>query len=237
MPKDPVLFGKALALTAEVQLYQRDAQIADFTARTAALRLETEAAAANELLAVYQLRARIAEIEGRVDDELALDESALELAKRRPALSWLVERLAVVRVAKLVRAGRFEQVRDVAQRYNLTFRSLGTPGPQKTKATAQTCTPEHSSLESPVARTVGDMRSGFRHCYQQHLNSNPYAEGTSALLLELDASGAVNYALIASRKLAPELLNCVVVRAAAGAFEPPEGGSAKVQIPMTFVRH
>ncbi len=90
---------------------------------------------------------------------------------------------------------------------------------------------------SNAARTVAGMRAGFRACYQRGLNENPDAAGSIGLTIRVGPGGEV---LSVSAKqtgtISPAVVACVQARAKSAQFSPPDGGSAVVMVPVTFVK-
>ena len=70
---------------------------------------------------------------------------------------------------------------------------------------------------SNAARVVASMRAGFRNCYNRGLATHRWLEGTVKLTIGV-------------------VLDCILRRAGAKRFDPPEGGSATTKIPIRFVR-
>jgi hypothetical protein len=90
---------------------------------------------------------------------------------------------------------------------------------------------------SNAARVVAGMRAGFRNCYQRGLAENPDASGSIRLTIRVGAGGEVaGVTPSASGSLPASVVSCVVARAQAAQFDPPEGGSAVIAVPVTFVK-
>jgi hypothetical protein len=90
---------------------------------------------------------------------------------------------------------------------------------------------------SNASRVVAGMRAGFRACYQRGLAENPDAEGSIRLTIRVGPGGEVaGVTAGASGNLPASVVSCVQARASAGMFAPPEGGSAVVNVPVTFVK-
>lgn len=90
---------------------------------------------------------------------------------------------------------------------------------------------------SNAARVVAGMRAGFRACYQRGLGENPDAAGSIKLGIQVGPGGEVrNVTATPSGNLPQSVISCVQARAKAAQFDPPEGGSAVVQVPVTFVK-
>lgn len=90
---------------------------------------------------------------------------------------------------------------------------------------------------SDASRVVAGMRAGFRACYQRGLNENPDAQGSIRLSIRVGPGGEVQgVSASSSGNLPASVLSCVQARASAAQFSPPEGGSAVVNVPVTFVK-
>ncbi|HEX2876877.1 MAG TPA: AgmX/PglI C-terminal domain-containing protein [Polyangiaceae bacterium] len=90
---------------------------------------------------------------------------------------------------------------------------------------------------SNAARVVAGMRAGFRNCYQRGLAESPDAAGSIRLTIRVGAGGEVaGVSPAASGSLPASVISCVVARAQAAQFDPPEGGSAVIAVPVTFVK-
>jgi hypothetical protein len=90
---------------------------------------------------------------------------------------------------------------------------------------------------SNAARVVAGMRAGFRACYQRGLNENPDAQGNIRLTIQVGPGGEVRgVTAVPSGTLPQSVVSCVQARAKAAQFDPPEGGAAAIQVPVTFVK-
>lgn len=90
---------------------------------------------------------------------------------------------------------------------------------------------------SNAARVVAGMRAGFRACYQRGLNENPDAQGNIRLTIKVGPGGEVTgVTATPSGNLPPSVVACVQSRARAAQFDAPEGGSAAIVVPVTFVK-
>lgn len=88
-----------------------------------------------------------------------------------------------------------------------------------------------------AASVVASLRAGFRRCYERALATNPDSEGRIALSLEVGPGGEVQSVGAAARgNLSSEVVACVRARARTAQFDPPEGGLAFVQVPVSLVR-
>ena len=90
---------------------------------------------------------------------------------------------------------------------------------------------------SNASRVVAGMRAGFRACYQRGLAENPDAAGSIKLTIRVGAGGEVA-GVTASQagSLPASVVSCVQARAQAAQFDAPEGGSAVIAVPVTFVK-
>lgn len=90
---------------------------------------------------------------------------------------------------------------------------------------------------SDASRVVARMRAGFRACYQKGLAQNPDAQGNIRLTIRVGPGGEVTgVTATPSGNLPPAVVSCVEARARSAQFSPPEGGSAAVVVPVTFVK-
>lgn len=90
---------------------------------------------------------------------------------------------------------------------------------------------------SNASRVVAGMRAGFRACYQRGLAENPDAAGSIRLTIRVGAGGEVaGVQASQSGSLPASVVSCVQARAQAAQFDAPEGGSAVIAVPVTFVK-
>jgi hypothetical protein len=90
---------------------------------------------------------------------------------------------------------------------------------------------------SNAARVVAGMRAGFRNCYNRALAQNPDVEGRISLSIRVGPGGEVQgVSAAASGNLPDSVTSCVKARAQAAQFDPPQGGAAVIQVPVTFVK-
>jgi outer membrane biosynthesis protein TonB len=88
-----------------------------------------------------------------------------------------------------------------------------------------------------ASRAVAQMRAGFRACYNRGLQSNPDIEGKIQLSIKVGPGGQVLGVTAKKKGNIPDgVLDCVKARAQSGRFDPPQGGAAVVQVPVSFVR-
>jgi hypothetical protein len=90
---------------------------------------------------------------------------------------------------------------------------------------------------SNAARVVAGMRAGFRACYNRALANNPDAQGRINLAIKVGPGGEVSgVSASSSGSLPPDVVGCVQARARAARFDPPQGGMARINVPVTFVK-
>lgn len=89
---------------------------------------------------------------------------------------------------------------------------------------------------SNAAQVVGAMRQAFRDCYNQALATMPEADGTIRLTIKVSADGTVSDTSASVTGKLGSTVECVRTVATRAKFEPPEGGSAVITVPVTFVR-
>jgi hypothetical protein len=90
---------------------------------------------------------------------------------------------------------------------------------------------------SNAAKVVAAMRPAFRACYQKSLDQNPDSQGSIKMAIKVGPGGEVTgVTATPSGNLAPGVIDCVTARARRAQFDPPEGGAATVQVPVTFVK-
>ncbi len=88
-----------------------------------------------------------------------------------------------------------------------------------------------------AAQVVAGMRAGFRRCYQRGLDANPDIAGSISLTIQVGAGGNVSsVGGGASGNLPGSVVECVKSRARAAQFAPPDGGSAVISVPVSFVK-
>lgn len=89
---------------------------------------------------------------------------------------------------------------------------------------------------SDASRVVAGMQAGFRACYQRELASNPDAQGSIRLTIRVGPGGEVQGVSAAASGSLGSAVACVQSRAQAAQFAAPEGGSAVINVPVTFVK-
>lgn len=85
-------------------------------------------------------------------------------------------------------------------------------------------------------RVVAGMRALLRGCYRRELDTNPEARGTVRVTAKIGSNGEVTSAQAAASGSLSSTMSACVSRVVRGAqFGPPDGGSAMLSIPMTFI--
>jgi hypothetical protein len=124
-----------------------------------------------------------------------------------------------------------------------TGRTEGTQGAGQAKAvkgpkgSARASANVTAGSVSNAASVVARMRAAFRACYQRGLDNNPDIEGKITLTLKVGPNGEVQSVTPSTTgNLPSDVVGCVQSRARAAQFDPPQGGTAVVQVPVTFVK-
>ncbi|HXS19555.1 MAG TPA: AgmX/PglI C-terminal domain-containing protein, partial [Polyangiaceae bacterium] len=90
---------------------------------------------------------------------------------------------------------------------------------------------------SNAASVVAAMRAGFRRCYQRGLEQNPDISGSIRLSISVGPGGEVsNVGGGPTGNIPGSVVDCVKGRARAAQFAPPDGGSAVINVPISFVK-
>jgi hypothetical protein len=87
-----------------------------------------------------------------------------------------------------------------------------------------------------ASRVVAGMRAGFRNCYNRELAQNPDAQGSIRLSITVGPGGEVQNVQASASGNLGSAVACVRARAQAAQFDPPKGGNAVIQVPVTFVK-
>jgi outer membrane biosynthesis protein TonB len=86
-----------------------------------------------------------------------------------------------------------------------------------------------------ASRVIAAMRAGFRRCYHRALAENPQASGTVRLEIDVGSDGSVTRAkAITAGNFPSSAAACIEARARAAQFDPPQGGTAKLVVPLTM---
>lgn len=87
-----------------------------------------------------------------------------------------------------------------------------------------------------AVQVVAALRSDFRGCYQNGLAEDRTLAGSIRVIIRVGADGAVTDVHgTPTGRLSPSVVDCVLGRAHRARFEPPQGGSAVIAVPVTFV--
>jgi hypothetical protein len=87
-----------------------------------------------------------------------------------------------------------------------------------------------------AASVVARMRSRFRRCYQSQLKAGQPVHGSVKLTATLGARGEVTGVSHQGDPSLEPVVPCLKSVVRTGAFPPPNGGAAIVEIPLTFVQ-
>ncbi len=87
-----------------------------------------------------------------------------------------------------------------------------------------------------ASSVVARMRGRFKACYQAGLNQNPEMSGSATLVAKIGPNGQVTSVGGGAGGSLGSIVPCLKAVVRSGAFSPPEGGSAVVSIPITFVK-
>jgi outer membrane biosynthesis protein TonB len=93
-----------------------------------------------------------------------------------------------------------------------------------------------STTRRTFVKEIVGMRPAFRTCYRNLLARDPLAEGTVRLSFAIDCLGSVTSIHAVAHGVDRETVYCLFTRIAQSRFSPPEGGSARVEMPVVFVR-
>jgi hypothetical protein len=254
---DGVVFPLQITL-AESFRYERNlnAALLPFgTAVEAAARHEP-AMNRREVEALERLAATLAELGSDAESVRTL-QRALSAADAVPAFDATRLELVVALVFAYGKTGEQARASELLARYQVVTRTLRVgehafengilesrvplhalmpsmpqpPPPQPPRGT-----PTKSGTISDASRVVAGMRKGFRECYQVGLNNDPQLHGTVRLTLRVDQPGTVGTVSAEAIGLPEDVVDCVASAAGAGQFAAPDGGSAVIQVPVTFVK-
>ena len=87
-----------------------------------------------------------------------------------------------------------------------------------------------------ASSVVARMRGRFKACYQAGLRQNPEMAGSVSLVATIGPNGEVRGVSGGGGGGLGAIVGCLKAVVRSGAFAPPEGGSAVVSIPITFVK-
>jgi hypothetical protein len=84
---------------------------------------------------------------------------------------------------------------------------------------------------------VARMSAGFRRCYMQGLSVNPDMAGRVSVSARVGPGGEVqSVSATPSGSISSDVANCIAARVRSATFDPPEGGAATINIPVTLVQ-
>lgn len=87
-----------------------------------------------------------------------------------------------------------------------------------------------------AGRVVAGASAGFRACYNAGLTSNPDSGGKITLRIQVGPGGEVtSVAANSAGNFSPSVVSCIKRRAQSLRFAPPDGGTAVVTVPISFV--
>lgn len=114
--------------------------------------------------------------------------------------------------------------------------ATSAPPPAPAVSPAASAVPANRGNVANAARVVAAMRPDFRACYQDGLREDRSLAGSIRLVIRVGANGYVTeVSSTTTGRLLPSVVDCVVGRANQARFDPPEGGSAVIAVPVTFV--
>jgi tetratricopeptide (TPR) repeat protein len=185
----------------------------------------------------------------RPDEATALIERAGRLVDETPPLAGrrllvITAKLAVLikqgdataALEVLTSAGAYVRVFHAAEGRFETLDLAQTVKEATAKPPAPPAGTSAAGASANAASVVATMRSEFRACYQVALDDDASTQGHILLSLRVGAEGKVQRVVAIVTGLRESTADCILQRAATGAFHPPTGGKATVQLPVTFVK-
>lgn len=179
--------------------------------------------------------------------DLGRDTDAVEPIERMLASKDPIEGSGLTTLAVLIDAeralGRPDAADARARRYAFVDRSrsseegVGEGGAVTPATAAQDPGAPTGDSRSNAARVLAGMSGAFRECYQAALQRDRDLRGHVKLTIRVGASGEVERTRALSVGLPVDTVDCVLDAAAARRFDPPDGGSATINVPVTFVKH
>lgn len=228
---------EALALLHAGQLTEDEQLYAVQVTRAEAFRGEEQAASVSSALAAAIAAAarHPSEMSSQlVDASLALAKHLQSTGQALQATKTLERALGVtksgsqrslgVRVAEPLAAlydagGERKRAQDLRSEYGLS-----APPPSAT------------GVATENVRGIAAMQADFRACHQAALQHEGAASGGVKLVIRIAADGRVTDVKADGLKLPRSTVDCLLERAALARFEPPQGGSATITVPVTFVK-
>ena len=87
-----------------------------------------------------------------------------------------------------------------------------------------------------ASAVVAGMTAGFRRCYNKGLQEDHDMKGAVRITAKIGPNGEVLGVSPSGSGLSGTVISCVAARVSSAQFAPPDGGSATIVIPVTFVR-
>jgi hypothetical protein len=126
---------------------------------------------------------------------------------------------------------------------SLADTSAGTGGAAVTKTTAgpklsvSVTSRVKAGSVSDSTQVIGSLSPGFKRCFRRGVEQAPDQAGAITLTIRLGPGGEVSSVSASSTgTLSAAVVECVKGIARGAQFAPPDGGSAVIDIPMSFVQ-
>lgn len=177
---------------------------------------------------------------------------------RRHARAADSHRLSVLLAASQIRLGKtneaFALLRSIGvkgrglRRSDMTFYDVpieefmpaaAVPQSTPTAAPAAPIPAAQSSNTAAVSNAalrVAEMRDDFQRCYQSTLADDRRVEGSARVVMKVGADGSITETKALGVGLPVQMVECILRRALTDGFDPPDGGSAVIAVPVTFVK-
>jgi hypothetical protein len=184
--------------------------------------------------------------EAQLGAAVAAFNAALQATERHPAPLAPAQIAISLRLADTLAAlGRRQDAKQVLERASFVARQpavgakLAARLREALAAFADAPATERPQLAAASANTlqqVAAMQAEFRACYHASLAEERDVAGRVALVLSIAADGHVSNVKTDGSGLPISTVDCLVKRASLARFEPPQGGSAVIRVPVTFVK-
>jgi tetratricopeptide (TPR) repeat protein len=112
----------------------------------------------------------------------------------------------------------------------------GPPAPVAHVAPMPPPQPTHAPGVPNAALRVAEMREAFQRCYLAALSADPRVEGSTRVVIKVGADGSVTESKALGVGVPVEMVECILRRAVSSSFDPPDGGSAVIVVPVSFVK-
>ncbi len=133
--------------------------------------------------------------------------------------------------------GSLNPPRDIGSTPKGPPTSAGGAKPEKPLGTAKIGTLIMSGGTVANAKSVAaQMRGRFRNCYNAGLKGDPELAGSATLIAKIGPHGEVMSVGGGASGGFSTIVPCLKSVVRSGGFAPPEGGSALIGIPITFVK-